>query len=170
MDSLPQVLVGAHTLLANGGIIAPAGTALVALAAKKHAVPLVVLVVSRHLARTSMYAASCAHLVLQAHGAQQQLHCVRQSIYVCLLPVQGLHKLSPMFPHDPAVTFNDFKSPGSVLEYDALAETLAASRPDDDSTSEFTCVAARSCSASGVLFWEITSGCWDSHVCAALST
>ena len=43
-----QVLVGAHTLLANGGIIAPAGTALVALAAKKHAVPLVVLVVSVH--------------------------------------------------------------------------------------------------------------------------
>ena len=36
--SLPQVLVGAHALLANGGIIAPAGTALVALAAKKHAV------------------------------------------------------------------------------------------------------------------------------------
>ena len=52
---------------------------------------------------------------------------------------QGLHKLSPMFPHDPAVTFNDFKSPGNVLEYDALAETLAASAPDDDSTSEFTC-------------------------------
>jgi Initiation factor 2 subunit family len=48
---LPQVLVGAHTLLANGGIIAPAGTALVALAAKKHAVPLVVLVVSRRFAR-----------------------------------------------------------------------------------------------------------------------
>jgi hypothetical protein len=49
-----------------------------------------------------------------------------------------------MFPHDPAVTFNDFKSPGNVLEYDALAETLAASAPDDDSTSEFTCAAARS--------------------------
>lgn len=42
---LAQVLVGAHALLANGGIIAPAGTALVAQAAKKHAVPLVVLVV-----------------------------------------------------------------------------------------------------------------------------
>lgn len=54
-------------------------------------------------------------------------------------PAQGLHKLSPMFPHDPAVTFNDFKSPGDVLEYDALAETLAAARPDDDSTAEFTC-------------------------------
>jgi hypothetical protein len=52
-----------------------------------------------------------------------------------------------MFPHDPAVTFNDFKSPGNVLEYDALAETLAASRPDDDSTSEFTCAAARRRSA-----------------------
>lgn len=57
--------------------------------------------------------------------------------------LQGLHKLSPMFPHDPAVTFNDFKSPGEVLEYDALAETLAAARPDDDSTSEFTCVSPK---------------------------
>jgi len=95
----PQVLVGAHALLANGGVIAPSGTALVAAAAKKHAVPFVVLV--------------------------------------------GLHKLSPMFPHDPAVTFNEFKSPGDVLEYDAIAETLAAGRPDDDSGCEATCALLR---------------------------
>lgn len=39
-----QVVVGSHALLANGGIIAAAGTALAAQAARKHAVPLVVLV------------------------------------------------------------------------------------------------------------------------------
>lgn len=59
---LLQVLVGAHAVLANGGVIAPAGLHMVALAAKRHSVPCVVLV--------------------------------------------GLHKLSPLFPHDPDVTFN----------------------------------------------------------------
>jgi translation initiation factor eIF-2B subunit beta len=58
----PQVLVGAHAVLANGGVIAPAGVHMVALAAKRHSVPFVVLV--------------------------------------------GLHKLSPLFPHDPDVAFN----------------------------------------------------------------
>ena len=45
--------------------MAPCGAHLVALAAKRHSVPFVVLA--------------------------------------------GLHKLSPLFPHDPSVTFNDFK-------------------------------------------------------------
>lgn len=57
--------MGAHALLANGGVMAPCGAHLVALAAKRHSVPFVVLA--------------------------------------------GLHKLSPLFPHDPSVTFNDFK-------------------------------------------------------------
>lgn len=57
-----QVLVGAHAVLANGGVIAPSGIHMVALAARRHSVPFVVLV--------------------------------------------GLHKLSPLFPHDPDVTFN----------------------------------------------------------------
>lgn len=57
--------MGAHALLANGGVMTGVGSHLVALAAKRHAVPFVVLV--------------------------------------------GLHKLSPLFPHDPSVSFNDFK-------------------------------------------------------------
>ena len=60
-----QVLVGTHVVLANGGIMAPVGTHVVALAAKHHSCPFVVLT--------------------------------------------GLHKLSPLFPHDPSVTFNDFR-------------------------------------------------------------
>jgi hypothetical protein len=39
-----QVLVGAHAVLANGGVIAPSGVHMVALAAKRHSIPLVVLV------------------------------------------------------------------------------------------------------------------------------
>lgn len=62
-----QVILGARALLANGGIMSDVGSHVVALAAKRHAVPLVVLV--------------------------------------------GLYKLSPLFPHDPIVTFNDFKVP-----------------------------------------------------------
>ena len=58
--------MGAHALLANGGVMAGCGAHLVAAAAKRHAVPFVVLV--------------------------------------------GLHKLSPLFPHDPSLTFNDFKA------------------------------------------------------------
>ena len=59
------MLVGAHALLANGGVMAGAGNQLTAMAAKHHAVPFVVLV--------------------------------------------GLQKLSPLFPHDPSVSFNDYK-------------------------------------------------------------
>ena len=60
-----QVLVGTHVVLANGGIMAPVGTHIVALAAKHHSCPFVVLT--------------------------------------------GLHKLSPLFPHDPSVNFNEFR-------------------------------------------------------------
>eukprot|EP00879_Flechtneria_rotunda_P033630 GHRR01037266.1.p1 GENE.GHRR01037266.1~~GHRR01037266.1.p1 ORF type:complete len:171 (+),score=60.02 GHRR01037266.1:743-1255(+) len=75
-----KVLVGAHAVLANGGVIAPAGIHMVALAAKRHSIPFVVLV--------------------------------------------GLHKLSPLFPHDPDVTFNDFQSPGQLVDFDVLAESF----------------------------------------------
>lgn len=38
-----KVIVGAHAVMANGGVIAPVGMNMVALAAQKHAVPFVVL-------------------------------------------------------------------------------------------------------------------------------
>lgn len=38
-----KVIVGAHAVMANGGIIAPVGLNMVSLAAKRHAVPFVVL-------------------------------------------------------------------------------------------------------------------------------
>lgn len=41
--SLLQVVVGAHAVMANGGVLAPVGLHMAALAAKRHAVPFVVL-------------------------------------------------------------------------------------------------------------------------------
>lgn len=70
---LLQVLVGTHVLLANGGIMAPVGTHVVALAARHHRCPFVVLT--------------------------------------------GLHKLSPLFPHDPSVNFNEFRVRHCRLKY-----------------------------------------------------
>lgn len=89
MARVNKVLVGAHAVLANGGVIAPAGLHMVALAAKRHSVPCVVLV--------------------------------------------GLHKLSPLFPHDPDVTFNDFQSPGAMVDFDVLAESFVC---EDESSPE----------------------------------
>lgn len=37
-----KVIVGAHAIMANGGVVAPVGINMVALAAQKHAVPFVV--------------------------------------------------------------------------------------------------------------------------------
>lgn len=37
-----KVIVGVHAVMANGGVIGPVGLSMVALAAKKHAVPFVV--------------------------------------------------------------------------------------------------------------------------------
>jgi len=78
-----QVLMGAHALLANGGVMAPSGAHMVALAAKRHSVPFVVLA--------------------------------------------GLHKLSPLFPHDPSVTFNDFKAAPCTCPFLSFPAHLALS-------------------------------------------
>lgn len=76
-----KVIVGAHAVLANGGVIAPCGVHMVALAARQFSIPLVVLV--------------------------------------------GLHKLSPLFPHQPEVRLNEFGCPASVLGLDMLADAFA---------------------------------------------
>ncbi|KAG2441874.1 hypothetical protein HXX76_003481 [Chlamydomonas incerta] len=76
-----KVLVGAHAVLANGGVVAPVGLHMVALAARRHSIPFVVLV--------------------------------------------GLHKLSPLFPTDPELLYNEFKGPGDVIDFDVVAEAFA---------------------------------------------
>jgi translation initiation factor eIF-2B subunit beta len=82
MARVNKVVVGAHAVLANGGVLAPSGAMAVALAARRHSVPLVVLA--------------------------------------------GLHKLSPLFPHDPDAALNEFQAPGAVADADVLAEAFSA--------------------------------------------
>ena len=91
MARVNKVIISAHALLADGGVMAPVGTEMVAAAAKKHNVPLVVLV--------------------------------------------GIYKLSPHFPHEPGVTFNDYKEPSDVLPYNdeaALAAQMATATAVED--------------------------------------
>lgn len=82
MARVHKVVIAARALLADGGVLAPAGARVVAAAAARHAAPFVAL---------------------------------------C-----GLHCLSPLFPHDPALATNDFGDPGDVLDYASLPVAQAA--------------------------------------------
>ncbi|KAI0495698.1 hypothetical protein KFK09_022001 [Dendrobium nobile] len=75
-----MVIVGAHAIMANGGVIAPVGINMVALAAQRHAVPFVV--------------------------------------------VAGSHKLCPLYPHNPEVLLNDFKSPSDLLDFGEFSDCM----------------------------------------------
>lgn len=68
-----MVIVGVHAVMANGGIIAPVGLRMVALAARSHAIPFVV--------------------------------------------VAGMHKLCPLYPHNPEVLLNDMRCPSELIEH-----------------------------------------------------
>ncbi|KAL1564345.1 translation initiation factor eIF-2B subunit beta-like [Salvia divinorum] len=75
-----MVIVGAHAVMANGGVIAPVGLNMVALAAKRHAVPFAVLA--------------------------------------------GVHKLCPLYPHNPEVLLNELKSPSELLDFGEFSDCL----------------------------------------------
>ncbi|KAG6543346.1 hypothetical protein Mapa_015260 [Marchantia paleacea] len=75
-----MVIVGAHAVMANGGVLAPVGLHMVALAARRHAVPFVVLT--------------------------------------------GLHKLCPLYPHNPYSLLNDMKSPSEILDFGEFSDCL----------------------------------------------
>ncbi|XAR54454.1 hypothetical protein NMG60_11029588 [Bertholletia excelsa] len=75
-----MVIVGAHAVMANGGVVAPVGLNMVALAAKRHAVPFVVLA--------------------------------------------GIHKLCPLYPHNPEVLLNELKSPSDLLDFGEFSDCM----------------------------------------------
>ncbi|KAK1370489.1 Translation initiation factor eIF-2B subunit beta [Heracleum sosnowskyi] len=75
-----MVIVGAHAVMANGGVIAPVGLNMVALAAQRHAVPFVVLA--------------------------------------------GIHKLCPLYPHNPEVLLNELKSPAELLDFGEFSDCM----------------------------------------------
>ena len=68
-----KVIISAHALLADGGVMASVGTSILCAAAKRHNVPVVVLA--------------------------------------------GIYKLSPNFPHEPGITFNEFGDPSEILSF-----------------------------------------------------
>jgi translation initiation factor eIF-2B subunit beta len=59
-----------------------------------------------------------------AGGANVAAAAQRHAVPVVALV--GTHQLSPLFPHDPALAFNDFGSPADVLPYEAVAEASVA--------------------------------------------
>ncbi|PSR97934.1 Translation initiation factor eIF-2B subunit beta like [Actinidia chinensis var. chinensis] len=73
ISQVNMVIVGAHAVMANGGVIAPVGLRMVALAARNYAVPFVV--------------------------------------------VAGIHKLCPLYPHNPEILLNDMRSPSELAEF-----------------------------------------------------
>ncbi len=85
-----KVIISAHALLADGGVMASVGTSILAAAARRHNVPVVVLA--------------------------------------------GIYKLSPNFPHEPGVTFNEFGDPSEILSFSdeavVAAERTAASNQE----------------------------------------
>ena len=97
-----MVVIGAHAVLANGGMLGVVS----AIAALR---PLRVLM--------RLPAAQCgSHMVALAASRHA----------VPFVVLTGLHKLSPLFPHDPDVTLNDLKSPAQLLDFDAIADSLPA--------------------------------------------
>ena len=76
-----KVIISAHALLADGGVMASVGTSILAAAARRHNVPVVVLA--------------------------------------------GIYKLSPNFPHEPGVTFNEFGDPSEILSFSDQAIVTA---------------------------------------------
>ena len=61
------------------------------------------------LANGGVMAAVGTHMVAQAARHHR----------IPIVVVAGLHKLSPLFPHDPSITFNDFGVRLSRLQWPA---------------------------------------------------
>ncbi|KAI3821343.1 hypothetical protein L1987_08909 [Smallanthus sonchifolius] len=86
------VIVGAHAVMANGGVIAPVGLNMVALAAQRHAVPFVVL--AQVITRITIAAVA--------------------GFYI-------FSSLCPLYPHNPEVLLNELKSPSELLDFGELS-------------------------------------------------
>ncbi len=119
---VPQVIVGAHAVLANGGVIAPCGIHMVALAAKQFSIPFVVLV--------------------------------------------GLHKLSPLFPHQPEVGLNGEKH--THIHTRTHPRTCTRARPSSAvrtfARSSWVCVCVCLCVFVSHRVWVSVRGLGSRHV------
>jgi translation initiation factor eIF-2B subunit beta len=106
MARVNKVILPAHAVLANGGLIAPSGCNMVVLGASQNSVPVVCL--------TGMYT-NCLLRVIQSFGSH---HFFDPSHYLNTASFHiGMFKLTPLFPHEGQDTLNDLLSPSSVVDY-----------------------------------------------------
>lgn len=105
MARVNKVVMGATALLANGGVMAQAGSHAAALAAQRHAGTRVIV-----------------DLLVFSFGMYHPHHSASVPFVVLI----GLHKLSPLFASDANATLNDLQSPGDIIPYDVVCQHLAA--------------------------------------------
>ncbi|THG03096.1 hypothetical protein TEA_026168 [Camellia sinensis var. sinensis] len=105
-----MVIVGAHAVMANGGVIAPVGLNMVALAAKRHAVPFVVLA---GIHKEPDRVLETARGLAGDEGAD----------FVGLKPGGAFH-LCPLYPHNPEVLLNELKSPSDLLDFGEFSDCM----------------------------------------------
>ncbi|CAI5534293.1 unnamed protein product [Closterium sp. Naga37s-1] len=101
MARVNLVLLAAHAVMANGGVLAPIGLDMVALAARRHAVPFVVL----------------AGIFTSSSGSSRSCPCVRRAPH---LPWP--HQVCPLYPQQAGLAgLNDLRSPAGVVGLAELA-------------------------------------------------
>ncbi|PWZ23774.1 hypothetical protein Zm00014a_028127 [Zea mays] len=101
-----MVIVGAHAIMANGGVIAPVGMNMVALAAQRHAVPFVVVA-----------------------GSHKVDFCTLPR-KICNLSSRIRIRLCPLYPHNPEVLLNELKSPSDLLDFGEFSDCMNFSTQD----------------------------------------
>lgn len=104
MGRVNKVIIGTHTVMANGGLRAISGTHAVALAAKYYSVPV----------SSQFYFFNFTRLLYFFFWFFTFIWNLRYSQVIVLA---GLYKLSSQYLHSHEDNFNQFTSPESVLSY-----------------------------------------------------
>ncbi|KAH7278699.1 hypothetical protein KP509_38G053000 [Ceratopteris richardii] len=100
MSRVDMVIIGAHAVMANGGVIAPTGLHMVALAARRHAVPFVVLAGMYKLC--PLYPHNPYVLVNEMKSLSQILEHEESMEYIdAALNVPDLLAMNPSFDYIP---------------------------------------------------------------------
>ncbi|KAI5070276.1 hypothetical protein GOP47_0014619 [Adiantum capillus-veneris] len=100
ISRVDMVIIGAHAVMANGGVIAPTGLHMVALAARRHAVPFVVLAGMYKLC--PLYPHNPYVLVNEMKSPSQILEFEDMSEYVeAALGGPAMHATNPTFDYIP---------------------------------------------------------------------
>ena len=94
-------------MMANGGVIGPVGVNMAALAAKKHAVPFVVLAGS-HKVGFKLFKPVIALINLKT----------RPKAFIYNI------QLCPLYPHNPEVLLNELRSPSELLDFGEFSDCL----------------------------------------------